>query len=473
MTSGFAGQTLANRYFLDFEVHTEGVGTTYAATDLQRNSITVMAKVLDVTVASDEEVQRFDRSGAVLKALRRQPWSLRLIDGGTGASLKYLIFENMNGETLAEHLRKNNGLPISDALAIAIDITAILEKFHSLGLMHGDVRPPHIFLEEDPKGIRLLSFDRILPTSLSQLRKAGLSEPQVPSTLEAPYWPPERLRQPADARYDIYALAVVIYEIVSGRRLSALLSKRPALKPVGIVKADSSIDSDLRDFLAHALNPEIAKQFQSAQEMSISLKELAQPRTLVPAELSEITIKPGSQRRFNLHANDVQLVRVYREEKGGRILEETIPSDVAFKVVVEARAGVAILGTGGKHFTQLVVRDLTGFTIATPPDVILGVEASAAEFAGGASYRVGGFARDYLSGTVAALVPVAGVVVAGALNTPDWPTRNHQFVFQLPAAVTDAAVQGGVVELVGVVRVGAAIVGPEVDFVTDMFMWVA
>ncbi|MBI1878891.1 MAG: hypothetical protein HYR94_11860 [Chloroflexi bacterium] len=363
MMRSLAGQTLVNRYSLDAEVCTKGVGTIYAATDLQCASRPVRAKVLDTTLGCDEEIQRFDRSGIVLKALRQQPWVPRLIDQGVEASLKYFIFENMYGETLAEHLSNHKSLPVSDTLTIALGVIAILEKLHTCGLMYGDLQPANIFFEEEPRGIRLLSFDCTLPTNLSQLKQAGLSEPRAPSTLEAPYWPPDRSRQPADARYDLYALAVVIYELVSGIRLSVLLSTGSALQPIDLVKADGSIDSRLRDFLTHALDPEMAKQFQNAREMSISLKELLPTRTLLPEEPSKSTIKPESPRRSNLHPNDAQLVRVYPRATGGTILEETLPSDAGFEVVVEANTGVTIHDSGAKYFIQIVVRDLTDFTV--------------------------------------------------------------------------------------------------------------
>ena len=74
-------------------------------------------------------------------------------------------------------------------------------------------------------------------------------------------------------------------------------------------------------------------------------------------------MKPGAQSRSRFNPNDVQLVRVYPREKGGNILAEIIPSDAEFEVVVEAKAGVAIHGSGGTYFIQLVVRDLTDFTV--------------------------------------------------------------------------------------------------------------
>lgn len=64
-----------------------------------------------------------------------------------------------------------------------------------------------------------------------------------------------------------------------------------------------------------------------------------------------------------MHPNDVQLIRVYPREKGGRVLEETLPSDSEFEIVIEAKAGEAMFGTGGKYLIQIIVRDLTDFSV--------------------------------------------------------------------------------------------------------------
>ena len=64
-----------------------------------------------------------------------------------------------------------------------------------------------------------------------------------------------------------------------------------------------------------------------------------------------------------MNYNEVQLIRVYTAEKGGIILEQNIPSDAEFEVVVEAKAGMVLFGTGGNYEIQIVVRDLTDFTI--------------------------------------------------------------------------------------------------------------
>jgi hypothetical protein len=106
--------------------------------------------------------------------------------------------------------------------------------------------------------------------------------------------------------------------------------------------------------------------------------------------------------------------------------------------------------------------------IAAAPSITFTVEAASPEFADGAAYGVSGCARDVLTGTVAALGPIDG-----ALGDPGWSTRNAEIVFDLPAAITGAAAVNGVVEVVGVVRVGRAIAGADADMETGMFTWVA
>ncbi len=64
-----------------------------------------------------------------------------------------------------------------------------------------------------------------------------------------------------------------------------------------------------------------------------------------------------------MHDNDVKIIQTYPVEKGGKILEQSIPSDAEFEIVVDAKAGKTIHGGGGNYFIQIVVRDLTDFTI--------------------------------------------------------------------------------------------------------------
>lgn len=107
------------------------------------------------------------------------------------------------------------------------------------------------------------------------------------------------------------------------------------------------------------------------------------------------------------------------------------------------------------------------FAIATPPEVKCDVEASAGEFAFAGAYDLRVHLRDFASGTT------GEVSQTGALGDANWGTRNATISFTLPAAITGAAAVGGAVELFGVLRVGAAAVGAELQFGLNYFCWVA
>jgi hypothetical protein len=107
--------------------------------------------------------------------------------------------------------------------------------------------------------------------------------------------------------------------------------------------------------------------------------------------------------------------------------------------------------------------------VDAPPGITFTLEASAPEWAGGMLYTLSGFVRDVEHGTVAPLEPIDGALGGGDAN---WPTRNHNYTFALPDAVADIAASHGVVEIFGVVQVGAAVAGRETDLETGFFVWV-
>lgn len=112
--------------------------------------------------------------------------------------------------------------------------------------------------------------------------------------------------------------------------------------------------------------------------------------------------------------------------------------------------------------------------VATPPNITFTVEASSSEWAGAQLYRVSGFARDLATGRVAplGLPPGAPAPINGSLGDANWPTRNHNIVFPLPAAIAGIAAANGIVEIFGVVQVGAVMPGRETDVETAFFVWV-
>lgn len=115
------------------------------------------------------------------------------------------------------------------------------------------------------------------------------------------------------------------------------------------------------------------------------------------------------------------------------------------------------------------IGDISHPAAAPWPNIILEVEAAASEWAGAEMFRVGGWARNKRTGTVAALGPADGTLTVTA---PWAAARNAEFVFPLPGAITDEAQANDIIELNGYVRVGAAIAGADADIEQGEFLFV-
>src|SRR5262249_19983430 len=146
-----------------------------------------------------------------------------LYDVGEQGGTAFLVMEYLEGETLAERLRRAP-LPIDQTLSIAIQIADALTAAHRAGIVHRDLKPGNVMLTK--AGAKLLDLG--LAKAGTPAAAAALSAvPTAPPELTArgtllgtfPYMAPEQVEgKPADSRTDIFAFGAVLYEMVSGRR---------------------------------------------------------------------------------------------------------------------------------------------------------------------------------------------------------------------------------------------------------------
>src|SRR5260370_20847876 len=191
---------------------------------------TVAIKILPSHLSDDSEAkQRFDREARTISSLNH-PNICPLHDVGRQDGVDYLVMEYLEGETLADRLRKGP-LPVTQVLKCGIEICEGLEKAHRSGVTHRDLKPGNIMLTRS--GAKLMDFG---------LAKAMAHEPPACSltmTLSGPsadkplttqgtvvgtfqYMSPEQVDgKEADARSDIFALGAVLYEMATGRRAFA------------------------------------------------------------------------------------------------------------------------------------------------------------------------------------------------------------------------------------------------------------
>ncbi|PYQ41051.1 MAG: hypothetical protein DMF77_16990, partial [Acidobacteria bacterium] len=163
---------------------------------------------------------RFEREARIISRLSH-PHICAVYDVGEHDGSSFLVMEYLEGENLAERLGKGP-LPLPEALRYATEIVEALDEAHREGIVHRDLKPPNVMLTR--KGAKLLDF------GIAKLRApAGSKEAPTATATETTgegvivgtphYMSPEQLEgEPVDARTDIFAFGVVLYEMVSGRK---------------------------------------------------------------------------------------------------------------------------------------------------------------------------------------------------------------------------------------------------------------
>jgi tetratricopeptide (TPR) repeat protein/TolB-like protein/predicted Ser/Thr protein kinase len=205
-----------------------GMGEVYRALDT-RVRRTVAIKVLPPDAAEQpDRRQRFEREARAVARLNH-PHICALYDVGHQDGIEFLVMEYLDGETLAARLSRGP-LPLDEALTHAAALAGALARAHREGITHRDIKPSNVMLTEG--GAKLLDFglaklreqgDAATPHSaFDDLSTGAALSPEGTLVGTIAYMSPEQLEgRPVDARTDIYALGLIVYEMITGQRAFA------------------------------------------------------------------------------------------------------------------------------------------------------------------------------------------------------------------------------------------------------------
>jgi eukaryotic-like serine/threonine-protein kinase len=271
-------------YEIQSQLGAGGMGEVYRALDTRLDR-TVAVKILPTHLSDNPDLkQRFEREARAISALSH-PNICHLYDVGSQDGLDYLVMEYLEGQNLAERLRKGP-LPLEQVARIGMEIADALEKAHRQGIIHRDLKPANIMLTK--AGAKLMDFGVAKPVGL-----AGAAGGSAPPTLTRSepltqqgmvigtmqYMAPEQLEgKPADPPCDIFALGCVLYEMATGRAAFAGASPASvvaailASEPTPITAVQPAIPATLDQVIRTALAKNPDDRWQSAQDVKLQLK---------------------------------------------------------------------------------------------------------------------------------------------------------------------------------------------------------
>jgi serine/threonine-protein kinase len=259
------------------------MGEVYKARDTRLDR-TVAIKVLPTHLADRAELrERFEREAKTIASLNH-PHICTLYDTGHQDGVDFLVMEYIEGETLAQRLQRG-ALPIQQVLQYAIEIADALDKAHRKGITHRDLKPGNIMLTKS--GSKLLDFglaklrqEAAPATPESQLvtMKGGVTgEGTILGTLQ--YMAPEQVEaKEVDARTDIFAFGVVVYEMATGKKAfegksqASLMAKILETDPPPMASLTPMTPVSLDRVVKRCLAKDPDDRWQTARDMEVELK---------------------------------------------------------------------------------------------------------------------------------------------------------------------------------------------------------
>jgi serine/threonine protein kinase len=257
---------LNQRYELAEKIGDGGMATVYRGRDVRLNRV-VAIKILHPHHATDLNfLQRFSHEAQAAANLRH-PSIVDIYDVGQEERQHFIVMEFVDGSDLKSMILRYKQLPVQQVLQITSAIADGLDAAHQLGMVHRDVKPQNIMVAHDGTA-KITDFG---------IAKSGLSTAQTETGVTfgtADYISPEQARgQPATAQSDIYALAVTIYEALTGQlpftgdSAVAVALQHVGSKPPPIRRHNPGVSTALEQLIMRALaknpseRPATAKEF--------------------------------------------------------------------------------------------------------------------------------------------------------------------------------------------------------------------
>ncbi len=276
--SDLTGELIDNRYLLQRLIASGGMASIYSALDTRLDR-PVAVKIMHAHLANDEAfVSRFIKEAKATAALSH-PNIVSIQDQGWnqgGPPAVFIVMELVEGTTLRDLLNESSPLSIEQAFQIINPVLSALSAAHKIGIIHRDIKPENILISRDGR-IKVADFGLARNTSMAQTMTAESSV--ILGSVS--YLSPEQVqRGVADSRSDIYAIGILIFEMLTGSKpYDGETPIQIAYKHVNdripeLVKIKSDIPKNLSDLIFSATSPNPDLRPRDAEELLNSMRQI-------------------------------------------------------------------------------------------------------------------------------------------------------------------------------------------------------
>jgi eukaryotic-like serine/threonine-protein kinase len=283
------GEVVAGRYELEELVGAGGMSSVFKARDtlLERH---VALKILHQHFTEDEQyVERFRREARAVASLSH-PNIVTILDRGEDEGRQFIVFELVEGRTLAEALRDEGRLPVGRALEIAIQVARGLGFAHEQGLVHRDVKPQNVILNGDGRA-KVTDFGIARSLDVQGVTQSGA----VLGTSN--YIAPEQASgRPVDRTTDVYSLGVVLFELLTGEvpfpgeSFVAVAMQHVSEPPPSVLEVRPDVPVRVARAVDRALEKDPAERFPTMDAFAAELQACLAEFGSSPDAEAEVTL---------------------------------------------------------------------------------------------------------------------------------------------------------------------------------------
>jgi eukaryotic-like serine/threonine-protein kinase len=297
------GTLLLQKYRVEEALGRGGMGVVFAARHLALDERVALKVLTGAVGAQPEALARLQREAKILARVRNEH-VVRVIDlGQLDDGSPFLVMELLDGRDLGSLLEERGRLEVTVAVDYVLQALVALAAAHSSGVVHRDLKPENLFCTKTADGGELI---KVLDFGISRMEPLGASYSPTPMThpsslLGTPlYMSPEQLRDPAsvDARSDLWAIGVVLFELLTGlspfmgTSLADIALKITTEPPPPLAGVDSQKARGLEAVLAKCLQKERELRFQTVAELARALAPFGSAGSARIAERVERLTRP-------------------------------------------------------------------------------------------------------------------------------------------------------------------------------------